>query len=146
MRLTVQTDYALRMLMHLAVNEGRLVTINEVAERYGISKNHLMKVAQALNAHGVIDSIRGRAGGLRLSGEASQISLGPIARRLEAGSALVECFPGGAGDCFITPSCKLKSVLAQAQEAFFAVLDDYTLADLVRRNPALRALLQEEAA
>ena len=146
MRLTVQTDYALRMLMHLAVNDGRLCTINEIAERYGISKNHLMKVAQTLSAWRVVTSVRGRAGGLRLARRPAAISLGSVARRLEAGSALVECFPGGAGACLITPSCRLKGVLAKAQAAFFAVLDDYTVADLVRRNPALRALLQEKAA
>lgn len=145
MRLTVQTDYALRMLMHLAVNTRRLCTINEVAERYGISKNHLMKVAQALVGAGVVESVRGRWGGLRLAGDAADIGLGAVVRPLEAGSALVECFPGGSGRCLITPSCKLKGVLAEAQEAFFSVLDRYTVADLVKRNPALRGLLAEAA-
>ena len=146
MRLTVQTDYALRMLMHLAVNQERLITINEVAERYAISKNHLMKVAQALSRQKLIASVRGRAGGLRLAGDPAGISVGGVVRRLEAASALVECFPGGADACLITPACKLKGVLAEAQEAFFAVLDAYTLNDLVMGAPALHALLKEKAA
>ena len=146
MRLTVQADYALRMLMHLAVNDGRLSTINEIAERYSISKNHLMKVAQTLSGQGVIASVRGRAGGLRLAGDPATINLGSVVRPLEAGSALVECFPGGADTCLISPSCKLKSVLAEAQAAFFAVIDTYTVADLVVGNPDLHALLKEDAA
>ncbi|MAW81466.1 MAG: BadM/Rrf2 family transcriptional regulator [Parvularcula sp.] len=145
MRLTVQTDYALRMLMHLAVNADRLSTISEIAGRYDISKNHLMKVAQTLSSWNIIDSVRGRAGGLRLARKPGDISLGSIARPLEAGSALVECFPGGAGACRITSACKLKGVLAEAQEAFFTVLDTYSLEDLVRRNPGLRDLLMEAA-
>lgn len=145
MRLTVQTDYALRTLMHLAVNAGRLSTISEIAERYGISKNHLMKVAQALSNAKIVDSVRGRAGGLRLAREPKDIKLGAIARSLEAGSALVECFPGGAGACQIAPACTLKGILAEAQDAFFNVLDGYTVEDLVRRNPALRDLLREVA-
>ena len=145
MRLTVQTDYALRMLMHLAVNAGRLSTIAEIAQRYDISKNHLMKVAQTLSGWKIVESVRGRAGGLRLAREPYEITLGSVARPLEAGSALVECFPGGAGACRITPACKLKGVLAEAHEAFFTVLDGYTVEDLVRRNPALRDLLTEAA-
>ena len=136
MRLTVQTDYALRMLMHLAVNADRLSTISEIAERYDISKNHLMKVAQVLSSWKIVESVRGRAGGLRLAREPNRITLGSVARPLEASSALVECFPGGAGTCGITPACKLKGILAEAKEAFFTVLDGYTVEDLVRRNPA----------
>jgi len=118
MRLTVQTDYALRMLMHLAVHDGRLSTISEIAIRYGISKNHLMKVAQSLSAWGFASSVRGRAGGLRLARPPSEISVGAVARLLEAGSALVECFTGGAGACFITPACKLKGILARRRSRF----------------------------
>ncbi len=145
MRLTVQTDYALRMLMHLAVNTDRLSTISEIAERYNISKNHLMKVAQTLSGKGIVGSVRGRSGGLRLACEPKDIKLGAVARSLEAGSALVECFPGGSGACMITPACKLKSILAEAQDAFYIALDRYTLDDLVWRNPALHDLLKETA-
>ena len=146
MRLTVQTDYALRMLMHLAANADALCTIQEVADRYGISKNHLMKVAQSLSNAGFVESVRGRGGGLRLARPPSEIRVGDVARPLEAGSALVECFPGGGDECLITKTCRLKGILAEAQEAFFTVLDRYSVEDLVRRNPTLRLLLQEDAA
>jgi Rrf2 family nitric oxide-sensitive transcriptional repressor len=132
--------------MYLAVNDDRLSTISEVAKKFGISKNHLMKVSQALSSLGVIESARGRAGGLRLARPPGEISLGPIARALEVSSALVECFPSGLGDCQITPACRLKNVLAEAQEAFFQVLDKQSVEDLVRRNLGLRKLLLASAA
>ena len=146
MRLTVQTDYALRMLMHLACRAGALVTIQEIAERYGISKNHLVKVAHGLGRAGHIEAIRGRNGGLRLARPAKAILVGAVARQTEQGSALVECFPGGSGKCRIKPHCRLKGVLAEAQEAFFTVLDRYTVHDLVKRNPALLELLAGDGA
>ncbi|GJL96208.1 MAG: DNA-binding protein [Hyphobacterium sp.] len=146
MRLTAQTDYALRMLMHLAVNSDRWVTISEIAERFDISKNHLMKIAQTLVARKVVQSLRGRGGGLRLARPANAIHVGEIARPLEAASVLVECFPGGANECLITPSCKLKGVLREAQAAFYDVLDQYSIADLVGGNQGLEALLAEVAA
>ena len=145
MRLTVQTDYALRMLMHLACNAGALVTIHEIADRYGISKNHLVKVAHGLGRAGFVETIRGRGGGLRLSKPAKAILVGAVARQTERGSALVECFPGGRMGCLVAPCCKLKSVLAEAQEAFFTVLDRYTVYDLVKRNPVLLELLVGDA-
>ena len=146
MRLNVQTDYALRLLMHLAVNQGRLCTITEVAERYAISKNHLMKVAHLLGKEGFIETLRGRSGGLRLARKAADINLGDVVRYAEADFAIVECFEGGAGECLITPSCRLKSVLHEAVKAFLGALDGYSLDDLVRRNVHLRDLLDEEAA
>ena len=145
MRLTLQADYALRMLMHLAVNEDRLGTIAEVADRFAISRNHLTKVANRLAQAGHVDAVRGRSGGLRLARPADRINLGAVVRPLEQGHALVECFPGGTDDCLITRCCKLKGVLARAQEAFFAVLDEYSVADLTVGNRALESLLEEVA-
>ena len=146
MRLNLQTDYALRLLMHLAVNEDQLCTIADIALRYGVSKNHLMKVAHLLGKEGFIETVRGRTGGLRLASPASAINLGDVVRRMEADFAIVECFPNGAGGCAITPACRLKSILKQALDAFLISLDAYTLDDLVRRNPRLHDLLDEEAA
>ena len=142
MRLTVQTDLALRMLTYLAFHRDRLVTVSEIAARYQVSHNHLTKVANALGHLGAVQSERGRYGGLRLAVPAADISIGGVARALEHNHALVECFPGGADQCLITPGCRLKGVLAEAQEAFFAVLDGYTLKDLTHRNPALRQLME----
>ncbi len=143
MRLTVQSDYALRMLMFLAINDTRLCTIAEVAKRYDISKNHLMKIAQTLSHQGVIESVRGRIGGLRLARRADKISLGEVIRPLESGSPLVECFPGGGGACAITPACRLKGVLSTALEAFFVELDNCYLSDLVGENKGLYRLLED---
>lgn len=146
MRLTHQTDYGLRMLMQLAVNTDSLVTISEVSERYNISKNHLMKVAQLLVHEGVVESVRGRNGGLRLARPAQDVNIGAITRTMERSSVLVECFPGGRGACLISPACRLKGVLANALEAFYAVLDEVTLLDLVTLNTPLQDLLEMEPA
>ena len=146
MRLNLQSDYALRLLMHLAVNRNNLCTIAEVATRYKISRNHLMKVAHLLGQEGFIETLRGRSGGLRLAVEPKSIVIGDVVRRTEGDFAVVECFQADSGACLITPACRLKGVLAEAVEAFLSVLDSYSLDDLVRRNPALRDLLKAEAA
>lgn len=145
MRLNLQSDYALRLLMQLAANDEHLVTIREVAERYDISQNHLTKVAYTLGSKGFIETIRGRSGGMRLARTADRIGVGDVVRQMENDLALVECFPGGAGGCHITSACKLKGVLREALDAFLSVLDRYTIADLSARNPALRRLLEVEA-
>lgn len=145
MRLNLQSDYALRLLMQLAVTPGRLVTVAEVSERFRISRNHLMKVAHLLGREGFIETVRGRAGGLRLARPPEAISVGEVVRRMEADFAIVDCFPGGGGGCLISPGCRLKGVLREAMDAFLAVLDAATLADLTRKNSLLRDLLQEAA-
>lgn len=146
MRLNLQSDYALRLLMCLAASDGRLITIRQVAERYNISENHLMKVAHVLGREGFIETVRGRNGGLRLARKPAAIGIGDVVRRTEADLALVECFPGGAAGCFIVPACRLKGVLREALDAFMAVLDRYTIGDLTSNNPRLRALLDSKAA
>ena len=142
MRLTVHTDYALRMLTHLGVLEGRTATIEEVAAAYGISRNHLMKVAHRLGKAGFVETIRGRGGGLRLARPAAEIGVGAVVRATEEDFALVECFPPLQKDCSIWPACSLRHVLAEALEAYFAVLDKHTLADLLQNRTQLSALLR----
>lgn len=132
--------------MQVAASDGELVTIHEVAERFGISENHLMKVAHTLGRQGIIATVRGRAGGMRLARAADTIRIGDVVRRMEGDLALVECFPGGAGNCLIVRACRLKGVLHEALDAFMSVLDRYTLADLTADNPKLRGLLGNEAA
>lgn len=139
MRLTFHTDYSLRLLMFLAIEPDRLHTIETIAERYGISRNHLMKVAQTLVQAGVVDSIRGRGGGLRLAKPADAINIGAVVRATEDGFALVECFDP-QGDCLIAPACSLRGPLEQALTAFLAVLDRYTLADLMKSPGSLRGM------
>ena len=112
MRLNAQSDYALRLLMQLAVNENKLTTIAEVAQRFRISRNHLMKIAQALGHHGFIETVRGRSGGLRLMTPPEEISIGAVIRKIEGDFALVECLPGGNGECIISSACRLTGIMS----------------------------------
>ena len=146
MRLSVLSDFALRLLMYLAVGEGRLATIADVALRYGISRNHLMKVAYNLGVAGYIETVRGRSGGLRLARPAQDINLGDVGRFTEPDMALVPCFKPIEEDCVIAPCCGLRGALARANAAFLAVLDEYSLADLVKPRAPMRALLGIEVA
>lgn len=143
MHLTRYTDYSLRVLMYVALKGNDISTISEIAISYGISKNHLMKVVQALNSSGYLIAIRGKNGGLRLNGAAEDINVGALVRETEQALTLVDCFNGGAG-CIITPACHLKNILAEALEEFFKTLDQYTLADLlpVRNQKKLISILQ----
>ena len=140
MRLTLHTDYALRLLMLLAIEPDELHTIEEVARRYGISRNHLMKVVQTLAQAGLVDSLRGRGGGLRLGRPAASINLGAVVRATEDGFALVECFDRARNTCIVAPACGLRGPLEEALQAFLATLDRYSLADLVRNPGSLRRM------
>ncbi len=128
MNVTRFTDYSLRVLIFTALHNGELVTIKEIAEKYEISKNHLMKVVQELSNRGYLIATRGKNGGIRLSKDPAEINIGELVRLQEQGSTLVECF-GNDNQCVITPACQLKQIFAQAMEAFFLHLDNYTLAD-----------------
>jgi Rrf2 family nitric oxide-sensitive transcriptional repressor len=139
MRLTVFSDYALRVLLVLATRTDALVTIADVASAFEISEAHLTKVAHVLGKTGWIATVRGRNGGMRLEVDPRKLKLGEVVRRLEADFALVECF-GADNRCVLTGGCGLERALQLALEAYFAELDRYTLADLVNASPALVAL------
>jgi Rrf2 family nitric oxide-sensitive transcriptional repressor len=140
MRLTAFTDYTLRTLMYVGLRSDRLVTIAEIAGAYGISNNHLMKVVQNLAQVGDVATLRGQRGGLRLARPPAQINLGAVVRRSEPDMALACCFC--AEDCCtIQPACGLIAVLDEALKAFLAVLDRYSLADLLEHPMALAGLL-----
>ncbi len=141
MKLTDRTDYAFRVLMYLAANGGRLATVGEIAARYGISHSHLTRVVWALGRAGFVETMRGKGGGLRLAQPAEAVAVGAVARLMEGGIPLAECFPGGVGGCRIETCCALKGVLAEAEAAFFTVLDRYTIDDLVRGNRELRTFI-----
>jgi Rrf2 family nitric oxide-sensitive transcriptional repressor len=149
MRLTLHTDFALRLLMLLALEPDKIHTIEEVARRYRISRNHLMKVAQKLVQEGFVDGLRGRGGGLKLARPADRINLGAVIRKTEDSLALVECFDREKNGCLVSSACGLRGPLEEALVAFFAVLDRYSLADLIA-NPAsfnrLRRLLSSRKA
>lgn len=146
MRLTVYTDYALRVLMQAALKRDELLRVAEIAESFGISRNHLSKVVHQLGVLGYLDTVRGRNGGIRLARAASEITVGQIVREFEPDFALVECFDPGTSSCRIQPRCKLKDTLHDAVAAFFGELDDVTLATLVEPRSGLQTLLHMPAA
>lgn len=141
MRLTVYTDYSLRVLMFLAVKGDELATIAEIAKAYAISKNHLMKVVHQLGLAGYVETVRGKGGGLRLARPPQDIVLGKVVRRTEPDMALVPCFDPDDASCAIFSGCMLRGVLSEARDAFLAALDRHTLADLVRPRAPLQKLL-----
>jgi Rrf2 family nitric oxide-sensitive transcriptional repressor len=130
MRLTTFTDYSLRVLIYLAVSNDEHPTIREISERYGISRNHLMKVVQELSQRGYVIALRGKNGGLRLNNAPADIGIGTLIREMENDLALAECL-GENNQCILTPACQLKAVLAEALQAFFRTLDAYTLEDIL---------------
>jgi Rrf2 family nitric oxide-sensitive transcriptional repressor len=140
MRLTIHTDYALRTLIVLALREGTLVSVGEIADSFGISHHHLIKVAQHLRSGGYVETTRGNGGGVCLAQPAAAINLGAVVRHTENDLYLVTCFDPD-GQCRIHDGCVLRSVLHEALEAFFAVLDRYYLADLVASRSLLEDLL-----
>jgi Rrf2 family nitric oxide-sensitive transcriptional repressor len=131
----------MRVLMYLALDSDRLTTVTEISESYGISRNHLTKIVHQLGKAHYIETVRGRSGGIRLAKPADSISVGKIIRLMESPSVLVECFPGGKQGCVISPACKLKHVLAEAEDAFYTYLDGFTLADVTTNSDPLRSLL-----
>ncbi len=140
MHLQQKTDYALRLLILLAMERDRSVPVAEIATAYGISEHHLAKIAQRLRDLGLVQTIRGRHGGLGLARAPETIEVGAVVRGFEE-TPLVECFEPGGGDCAIGRACVLKRALAEAHARFLEVLDGYTLADLVARPaPLMRAL------
>jgi Rrf2 family nitric oxide-sensitive transcriptional repressor len=141
MQLTRFSDYALRVLMFAQAAGDRLVTIEEMADAYAISRAHLMKVVNALTRAGYLTAVRGRYGGLRLAKPASTINLGDVVRATEPDFALVECFATG-NRCVITKCCKLQGVLRAALGAFLAELDGHTLESIALRPRDFRGALQ----
>ncbi|MBS0391342.1 MAG: Rrf2 family transcriptional regulator [Proteobacteria bacterium] len=138
MRLTQWTDYALRVLMYCAACQDREqpVTISEVAEAHGISRSHLTKIVQQLAAQGLLDTTRGRGGGMRLMKPASEINLGAIVRMTETDFDMVECFNAELSQCRMSSHCRLQGVLSDATRAYLDVLDGLSVADLVAPLPA----------
>jgi Rrf2 family nitric oxide-sensitive transcriptional repressor len=141
MQLDKFTDYALRVLMTLAVRAPARVPTSEIATVFGLSENHLSKVATQLVREGFVTSERGRGGGLVLARPADQIRVGEVVRAMKRNDPVVECF-GVDKSCLILPACGLRGPLAQAQEAFFSALDNYTLADATVSRQALSTLLE----
>lgn len=146
MKLTLYTDYSLRVLIYLAsMQSDRLCNIQEISDVYGISKNHLMKVINNLGRIGVIETVRGRNGGFRLAVEPKDVNIGKLVRQTEDGFQLVDCMnPDHPSPCILTNYCGLTHVFREAMGAFLQVLDKYTVADIVRTPEMYQALFQKQ--
>lgn len=142
MHLSTFTDYTLRVLMYLAVDKDRLATISELADAYGISQNHLTKVVHQLARAGLVTSVRGKGGGIRLARRPDEIRLGSVIRASEGNAPIVECFSAKKNACRIAPACRLNRILAQAFDGLFQALDTYTLADLTDNEQELASLMR----
>ena len=139
MQLTLHADYALRVLLYLGSQPpGHVASTKEISRIYGISNHHLVRVVRTLSDKGYVLVSPGRSGGVALAREAHRIGIGDVVRSAETNLRLVECFDARSNTCPILPACELKSVLAQALEGFLAVLDRYTLADLLKERRGLR--------
>ncbi|OQM77528.1 iron-responsive transcriptional regulator RirA [Manganibacter manganicus] len=141
MRLTRQTNYAIRILMYCAANDGQLSRIPEIAAAYSVSELFLFKILQPLVENGLVKTVRGRHGGVRLGKPAEEINLFDVVRVTEESFAMAECFENDATDCPLIDSCGLNSALREALGAFFAVLERHTIAELAAKRPLMRDLL-----
>lgn len=142
MKLTLFSDYSLRILMFAALRANLQFSVDEVAEAYGLSRHHAAKSVNFLTQRGYLRAQRGRGGGICLGQEPNVIRIGQLVRQTEKGSPLVECFDATSNTCPLIHGCLLKHALAKAWDAFFLALDGYTLADLVRKPGALRRALE----
>lgn len=145
MRLTEFTDLALRLLMYLGVHRGRMATIDEVALQYGISRNHLAKVVNELAAAGLIQTVRGRGGGVWLTREPREIRLGEVVRQTEPNFHMAQCFGPAAGACPFSPDCRLRAALASATGSYLDELNRLSLADLLPPGLQVQAAAQPGA-
>jgi Rrf2 family nitric oxide-sensitive transcriptional repressor len=144
MRLTDYTDYSLRVMLYLAIKRDALVTIQEISNAYGISKNHLMKIVQQLGELRWIETVRGRNGGLRIAERSLALTVGQVVRETESDFALVGCFDGNRDPerpCVIESQCRLKHVLDSARSAFLAELDRHTIGEIAQPAAPLASLL-----
>lgn len=142
MRLTTRTNLASRVLMFCAVHEGRFVKSSDIAKACNASGHHLSHVIHHLQQHGFVETLRGRAGGLRLGLRPREISIGKVFRIFESGVPFAECFAGDDNTCPLSASCRLRGFIKRAVEAFYHELDMVTLDDLVRGNCGLEAILK----
>lgn len=141
MRLTRQTNYAIRILMYCAANDGRLSRIPEIAAAYSVSELFLFKILQPLVQNQLVETVRGRNGGVRLGRSAAEITLFDVVRVTEESFAMAECFEKDATDCPLVDSCSLNEALRKALGAFFEVLEGYSIQDLIAARPHMRNLL-----
>ncbi len=141
MQLTLYTDYSLRTLVYLGLHPDRLCTISEIANAYGISRNHLVKITHSLGKTNYVHTVRGKSGGMQLAIQPGDINIGQIVRITEPHMNILECFDADTNTCPISAACTLKRALYQARTAFMSVLDGYTLADVLGKGNDIKGLL-----
>ncbi len=141
MEISLYSDYSFRVLMYLACNSGDLTQIRNISDAYHISENHLVKVVQHLVRLGFVRSVRGRSGGVRLAKDPSEINLGEVFRRTEPNLKLASCFDEETNTCPLMGICHLQTAFEKALEAFIQVLDQITLAELIKDPQSIRGRL-----
>jgi Rrf2 family nitric oxide-sensitive transcriptional repressor len=141
MKLTAFTDYSLRVLIYLAAQPRQRATIAQIATSFDVSENHLTKVVHLLGKNGWLANVRGKGGGLELAMPPELVPIGKVVRQTEGMAVPAECFLEGGGHCSIAGICRLSGVLDEAVKAFYAVLDKYTLAELVHNRESLAKVL-----
>lgn len=146
MKLTAFTDYSLRVLIYLAAQPERRATIAGIADAFDVSEHHLTKVVHFLGKNGWLANVRGKGGGLALAKAPELIVVGEVVRATEGTDVPAECFEAAGGHCAITRICRLRGVLGEAVDAFYGVLDRYTLADLVRNRQSLASFFTSQTA
>jgi Rrf2 family nitric oxide-sensitive transcriptional repressor len=146
MKLTAFTDYSLRVLIYLALEPSRRATIAEIAKAFDVSENHLTKVVHLLGKQGWIKTVRGKGGGMQLARLPEAICIGKVVRHTETADMPAECFALDGGHCIISRCCQLKGILAEAVNAFYLVLDRYTLADITHNRAVLGEVFRIHAA
>lgn len=144
MQLTLYTDYSLRVLIYLSINQERTSTITEIANFYQISRNHLVKVVHNLSQKGYINSSRGKGGGLNLAHKPQDINVGVVVRDTEPNFHIVDCFNQSTGPCSVEPICALKGILGIALNEFLSVLDKYTISDMLKNPETGEAIVKLE--
>ncbi len=141
----MHADYACRVLMYLATNNGKKSSIQDIATSFGISENHLVKVVHELGKLGFLTTTRGRGGGIALGRDPKEISIGEVVRKMEPHFHMVECFDESSNRCPLIRMCQLKAALAKARDAFLETLDPVTLADITANQNVLRRALDRNA-
>jgi Rrf2 family nitric oxide-sensitive transcriptional repressor len=141
MHLTIRSNHAMRLMMYCAMKRGQIAPVSEIARACNMSEAHLAKIANRLATAGFVQTVRGRAGGVRLAQAPEDIRVGDVVRTTEMGICLIECLDMDTNTCPLVTACKLRGVVQRALRAFLAVLDDCTLADLIDDGDDLRALM-----
>jgi len=140
MKLTIRTDYSLRVLIFLGASHEKKHTIGEISALYGISKHHLVKVVHQLGQLGYVETVRGQGGGLRLAVKPEEINIGKVVKELELNFDMVQCFEKDNNGCLITSACLLKGALNKALNSFFKILEQYTLKDVLKNQNQLNEI------